>query len=309
LANEALSGSQFNIKHILFTARNAEWLFREMQNDQPNMVLCSALTECLNPADIAIQGPATVCGPATYSLPFQGNGLTYSWTASPASLFTTATGTGPTFTTSNAGNGQGTITVTVSGACPFTFTRSVSVGAPPEFGLDGPGELTDCDPAGTYQITPFDPSLQYTITSSGRVRHRTLQSTGRFQVFAQATGTGEVRVTAANACGTRLTSLRISVTSCGYTYYSVYPNPAQDEATVQATDAEATAARSAPAGQPAEAPEFEVTLYNGQGRVVYQGRSQGRRARLPLRQLPAGLYQLHAGQGAQQERHTLQVTH
>ncbi|WP_426493371.1 T9SS type A sorting domain-containing protein [Hymenobacter sp. 102] len=291
--------------HIQWTGLNSKWAYNEMEQT-PTTVNCLAFCQ----AQPTISGANEVCSSTTYSIAGLPPGVTVQWSAQPFGVLTSSFSTGPTFTATRNSDGAVVLQATLISECGrVTLNRRVTVGAPAEFELDGPTELTDCDPAGTYQITPFDPSLQYTITSSGRVRHRTLQPDGSFLVFAQATGTGEVRVTAANACGTRLTSLRINVTSCGYTYYTVYPNPAQDEATVQATDAEATAARSAPAGQPAEAPEFEVTLYNGQGQVVYQGRSQGRRARLPLRQLPAGLYQLHAGQGAQQERHTLQVTH
>ena len=39
-----------------------------------NGVPCS--TECLSPADIAISGPATLCGSGTYTIPVRGGSTT-----------------------------------------------------------------------------------------------------------------------------------------------------------------------------------------------------------------------------------------
>lgn len=133
------------------------------------------------------------------------------------------------------------------------------------------------------------------------MRHKPLSRDGSFIVLTYGAGYGEIRITATNACGSTGSTLPVTVTKCSYLpSYTVYPNPARDEATVVATEP-ATAARAT------TAPEFDVVLYNGQGRRVYQGRSQQGQAKLPLRELSAGLYQLHAGQGSRQERYPLQV--
>ncbi|AHJ99762.1 T9SS type A sorting domain-containing protein [Hymenobacter swuensis] len=133
------------------------------------------------------------------------------------------------------------------------------------------------------------------------MRHKPLSRDGSFAVLTYGAGYGEIRITATNACGSTGSTLPVTVTQCDYSpSYTVYPNPARDEATVVATE-------PAPAARAITAPGFDVVLYNEQGRRVYQGRSQHGQAKLPLRELPAGLYQLHAGQGNRQERHTVQV--
>lgn len=127
------SNSLFNLTHLRYTARNSEWIYNEMQrpfngSNYTNTAGCS--TECLSPADLVISGPAVLCGTGTYSVPVRGPGLTYTWAASPAGAFTTASGTGETFTTSNAGDSQGTITLQIGGDCPLTLIKQLTVGAP-----------------------------------------------------------------------------------------------------------------------------------------------------------------------------------
>ncbi|RSK37576.1 T9SS type A sorting domain-containing protein [Hymenobacter metallilatus] len=179
--------------------------------------------------------------------------------------------------------------------------------------LAGPSSLDGCDTAPQpYSIQNYDPAFTYTVTSSGSVRHLFDATTGELSVRTngRTTGPGQLTVRAANSCGSSSRTVSISVSACTTYRYTVYPNPAQEEVTVAD---EPTAARSVSASATTAShgttPEFEVTLYNGQGQPVHQGRSQGRRFRLSLHQFPAGLYQLHVGQGTQVERHTLQVTH
>lgn len=89
----------------------------------------------------------------------------------------------------------------------------------------------------------------------------------------------------------------------------MYPNPAQQEVTISL---QSTAARGAGVGTAPTAatdtPDFEATLYNGQGQAMWQGRSKNAELRLNLRGLRPGLYQLRTGKGSQWENHQLQVT-
>ena len=166
IAQEA-GGTVFNLLHLRFTARNSEWIFNEMQrtsSSTPNTIGCSS--ECLSPTDLKITGPSTLCGTATYSTPLRGTGVTFTWTARPASAFSNPNGVGSTFTTSSIGNGSGIVTLVVGGDCPLTLTKAVKVGAPDMPGMQQLEPLDGCTYlAATFQITDFNPSLAYTFTT------------------------------------------------------------------------------------------------------------------------------------------------
>lgn len=72
-------------------------------------------------------GPTQICGGETAS--YSANTANVTWSASPASLFTTTSGSGTYFSTSTAAGAQGTGTITLI-SCGQTETRTVKVGYP-----------------------------------------------------------------------------------------------------------------------------------------------------------------------------------
>ena len=87
---------------------------------------------------------------------------------------------------------------------------------------------------------------------------------------------------------------------CGNFAYTLAPNPAADEVQVQETNAEPTARNGGISA---------VRVYDGYGRLRLERPGHGARAlRLPLRELPAGLYVVHVLRGnAVVSRQRLQV--
>lgn len=297
------SGNPFNTTHIRFTTRNSEWIFNEMQrpfNGNTNTVGCT--TECTSPNDFLISGPGTACGQVTFTTPVRGAGRTYTWTASPASLFTTAAGTGETFTTSTVGDGYGTITLQVGGDCPLTLTKSVRVGAPESPNILQLEPLDGCNNfAAAFQIVDYNPSLlAYSVTTSGGLRtFGVIRSDGTFTIKAGSTG-GSIFLSASNACGTTTGQTDIVLEGCGNYAYTVSPNPAADEVQVQETGPEPTAKSGGISS---------VRVYDGYGRLRLERPGHGARAlRLSLRELPTGLYTVHVLRGnAVVNRQRLQV--
>lgn len=111
--------------------------------------------------------PQYICGNTTFSnLAVLPDGATFSWSASPSSLFTTSSGTGLTFTTSDDGSAYGwgkvTLTVTLPGGTTFSKdSKAIWVGRPDNF-------ITTTD--GTFSInngsTTLCKSIGYCLTSS-----------------------------------------------------------------------------------------------------------------------------------------------
>ncbi|WBO86717.1 T9SS type A sorting domain-containing protein [Hymenobacter yonginensis] len=213
---------------------------------------------------------------------------------------TTSFGSSPTFQATANTSGSVTLRATVSGNCGnFVVTRTIYVGAPPAAELQAPSGLDGCNTfAGSFQITNLNPAFTYSVSAGGSLRlfGGFNASTGTINVKVGAqTGAGYVTVVTQNACGSTTSSQTIDVPGCSTgTRFAVYPNPAQDETTVENLAA------------PSEA--FDVVLYNGQGRLIYEKRAARGKVRLPLRELPPGLYHLHTGNGRQKETRTLQVT-
>lgn len=311
------SATEYNLNHLTYTARNSEWIFNEMQRPFTtvgNPLACNAVG-CDPAANKGITGPLTLCtgngGPATYTSPIQGTG--YTWAASPASAFTVASGSGPTFQTASVPgvDTPGTITLTVNTGCSFSFTKNISVGAPavPEFGQRNPEDMCYSNTA-YFDITNYDPALTYTIQAAGA---RGIIDPGGFRLKG---GSGHIpfTLTVTNGCGTRAISGDITYDCYRYT---AYPNPADDQLTVEQTDSTGTprgpAARGATAaasGSVAPSTPYTVRLFDSYGVQQAQQATTTPTLQLSTGTLPTGLYLLHIEVGgAVVERRRLQITH
>ena len=168
-------------------------------------------------------------------------------------------------------------------------------------------------PAGTYTIDlaptvatggPYVSQWTWSnVISSGP--YYTQGSGNRQEVFTIAAGQRAQFTVSGNVsgCGT-ITRTFTLATSGGYRY-AFAPNPASDELTVVATDA---AAEGLPAAS-AAAPPFEAALYDGFGkRIKVQQSTQGK-AKIDVRNLPNGLYNLRGGYGKGALSECVQLAH
>ncbi len=308
IGQERTNGSQFNQAHIRFTARNSEWLFNQMENRLEDAAAVACSSECDVQINRTFSGPDNLCGTATYSAPVTNPGFTYSWQASPANLFSPASGTGPTFQTSsqNVAGYTASITLTIRGGCsPIVLTRYVTSGSPASPASRGPNWGNDCGGAPVRcTIDNYDPSLTYTVAVSGDLRLiGGIQEDGTYTVrSSRAGGTGIITLTARNSCGTSTSTMRATSPTCNGHRFTISPNPAVDELVVQETEGDSTepAARSTNDGIES------LRLYDSYGQLrLEQAGHQAKAVRLSVGQLPAGIYVLHivqAGATVSQQR-------
>ncbi len=134
--NTALS--LFNNASMRFTARNARFLFKEMEQF-PNVENCSS--ECSNP--YSISGLGTICNSAVYSIPGLPRGATVQWVISNE----TSTGlvsfqipnpnpnqNNSTINRNGLGSGNFTLTANITGGCagqPASLSKIINVGLAP----------------------------------------------------------------------------------------------------------------------------------------------------------------------------------
>jgi hypothetical protein len=112
---------------------------------------------------------------------------------------------------------------------------------------------------------------------------------------------------------------QVTLTSNAQSQYGsglLYPNPADtyveigEEAPADAPDLALTAATTAAAPAATTAPPMQVTVYNGQGKVVFQAANVATPAlRLDTQAWPAGLYQVVVQRGKTTTRRQLSVQH
>lgn len=305
----------FNQAHVSFTPRNTEWVFDQMENRLTDAAAVSCSAECDPLAGRTFSGPANLCGTATYSAPITNPSFTYSWQASPANLFSSASGTGPTFQTSsqNMAGYTASITLTIRGGCsPIVLTRYVTSGSPASPASRGPNWGNDCGSVPVRcTIDNYDPSLAYTVTVSGDLRliGGGVQEDGTYTVrSSRAGGTGTITLTARNSCGTSTSTMNATSPTCNGQRFTMSPNPAADELVVQETNGDSTA--SAAARSTNDGIE-SLRLYDSYGQLrLEQAGHQAQAVRLAVGQLPAGIYVLHIVQaGAIVSQQRVEIAH
>jgi len=309
-----ITGVRENLTHILWNGLNSKWAFQEMEQ-APQNVSCLAFCQ----ASLAIVGNATICASGvTYSIGGLPPGTNVSWklTTQASATATTSNGFTPTFTTGFAGTsngGPGTLTATISSECGYVeVMKQVYIGPPAIIELQEDLVASDpCMKITWFNILNYDPALTYTSTGTlGGVGN------GRFRVKGRpGSQSAAFSITATNSCGSYSTSSVAWFADCGYRY-EAYPNPADDQLTVEQTDStgtqRTTAARGIAATASSTAPTmpYTVRLFDSHGVQQAQQATTTPTLSLPTGALPTGLYLLHIEVGgAVVERHRLQITH
>ena len=245
----------------------------------------------------SLAGPDQVC---SQTASFQSN-TSLSWSASPASLFTTTAGYGSYFATAGAAGqaGVGTITGKLPGACEPSVTKTVRVGSEPSGYFYGGGSGSQTLQTVQFvtggQISMFlNEAANFTFSSSPVIPLSSYS--GRSTSFYLPPGQGvQINVSApGSACA--LAGGFVFAPRSVY-QYRFAPNPVSEELLVTATDPTDAAAAPASLSPVATNAVFETTLYDGYGRLVKTRRSEQGRASLDVRDLPSGLYHLRTGQG------------
>ncbi len=250
----------FNANHTDYTARNALWIYNEMEN----ITQTYDCDDYCNGSSLAIQGDAMVCTiSSSYSitnLPPNGSVL---WTASPSDIATINSPDSSKTTITKNENGIITLTATLSNTCgdtPIVLSKNILVGASSTFtGLfgnypqtavvttdDGSNDINSDEPTyvtftSSQYIAPGDPSIQFSNMTLLQSSQNFPASPYRWQYIKNGSF-GELflympnswayfQFTLPNACGTDTFYLYFQASQRAY--YKLSPNPAKDMVTVQ----------------------------------------------------------------------------
>lgn len=280
----------YNETHPRFNARNAEWIYREMENPVNNTINCSQL--CHPDYGVSISPPYFLCYNAPQNVVLNGSfppGATITWSVSPAAYFSNSSGTGKTATlnivnSSYAGPVQ--IGYQVLGLCqPLSISTNIWVG-PPAGQINGPTEVYP-DQVYVYEAGPNgNPyGFQWTISGSGfNWGYSDTQPT--VQVYWSGGGTeGYVHLHSTNGCGSTDSTLPVTITiegGCNPCQIVVpFPNPAKEELTVSIEDLSQTKEFHGP---------YQVFMHDLSGVTVVKTTTEKQVIPIDIRSVKPGLY-------------------
>ncbi|MCW3073454.1 MAG: hypothetical protein JWP69_523 [Flaviaesturariibacter sp.] len=234
----------YNQNHTDFTARNAEWIYKEMQDLSTADLGCS--TECGNTI-YKVEGAGIICSTGVYKVVIGGvdfNG-TVNWSASPTGIVSLSCTTcpSPTLTKLTTGNVTLTATITVCGT-PETFSKTITVSGTPTISAGSMslqywnGNSTDynevCVSQTTYTDLQFSNANSVTWSRIAASPSNTNWSQSGDNInfyFWQAGQTAVFSVSATNSCGTTTNEFGFKGITCGggggCELYRVSPNPAK----------------------------------------------------------------------------------
>ncbi|WP_148233540.1 T9SS type A sorting domain-containing protein [Pseudopedobacter saltans] len=321
------SVSIYNESHTRFTARNAEWLFKEMENVAGNTLNCSS-TCFPNTNNALITGPTQLCSTATYQIPNLPTGSTVTWTASGLEIVSS---NNKQITVKPEGNGLAVITASIATKCGNieVSTDPIFVGQPNTAGITevyndgmGSGSWTLCSNAPGYdnyyntfsyeiyaidseQVPPF--TLHYLLRNDdGSIYYQnqlSASSTSGMAFLPNNIPIGfynlEVWLSGGpcNQAGERNESW-IEVKNCGYSpQFAIYPNPTNSSLNIELDSRKEM--------------DKEISLYNDKGTKVRTNtmRKGETKTALDTRDLPNGTYFLHIKEGKETIKRQIIIQH
>jgi len=292
IAQERIGTSNdYNVTHPRFNARNAEWIFKEMENPINNTMNCSTL--CSANYGASIGTPSYLCYGVPQNAFLNGAfppGATISWTAQPASSFSLSSGTGRTASlnvTDPNFSGTFQLRYEVLGLCnPLSISTWIWVG-PPSGQINGPTEVYP-DQVYPYSAGPNGNPYAFfwTISGSGH-NFGCCDTQPTVQVYWTAGSGGAVNLLSTNGCGTTSSSLPVTISTEGgcnpCQIVMPYPNPSSDEMSVAIDEVYASSKKE-------KATPYYVLLYDITGMVVYKNSTEEDVLKIPVKDFPAGVY-------------------
>ncbi|MCH6200187.1 T9SS type A sorting domain-containing protein [Aquiflexum sp. LQ15W] len=259
----------------------------------------------------SIAGPLVVCSPNTgYSIQNLPTGTTGSWSVSPASLVSVASGTGTTANLTRANgtsSGVATLTFNITGPCGAlpTITKQIQIGY-----VNGSeatisascniGTLCYVCPGNTYVFTANPPlghqstySYQWTKPTNWTIINQSANTITLYVPQYNPDFFPAVRFRVNNGCGwSEYSGLKVAPGySCGGGYYgySIYPNPTSDVLTVEPEIKELFKSME----DSVETEPYTVTVLDENGKEMEKATSKGDKIQISLRNLKSGFYFIH----------------
>lgn len=237
-----------------------------------------------------VTGPNLVCTNATFTL--NNSPANTSWSVSPSNLVTPSSGNGATANVTKVSNGNAIITYT--NGCSTLSSLSFHTGpySSSDYPITGPGSAS-CNSNVYYSIPTLSGVTSINWVWPSGWTYVAGQNTTNLSLRTNSSS-GVVSVGVNNTCGQSgsYATKYTSVTGfCGFSAFSVYPNPVSSELTISFIDTTATDV-VASTGQEFES-SYEVKIYNQYQELIYSTRTSRRRLTISISNFPNGTYYLN----------------
>lgn len=266
---------------------------------------------------MSVSGPAVVCTAAMYTVPVQPVGTTVIWSSNTTSVSINANGVA---TRLNNYDGSATITATINGGCGNAqVTKNVWVG-----NVGGTGGITVTGNARPAVGGIYGYSLSSVPQGKGTITYRwripagngwafLYPNTDSHAVYVVVGSTvGSVEAYWANECGVETgTYIRLVPGNGGPgpQPLSVYPNPSNDYLNITVESANPEEMELVTQAAAPSSDEYQIKLYDAYSQVRRSAITQDGALQLDTRQLPNGIYYLHATQGREVIRQRVIIQH
>ncbi|MBS1763061.1 MAG: T9SS type A sorting domain-containing protein [Bacteroidetes bacterium] len=301
IAQETTTGFS-NVNHTNFTARNAKWLYEELEN------VTHPLNDCRDicTETVVISGPASACS-GSYSVPLMA-GVTYNWQVSPSGSISLEDPNNPNIL--NIGtfrNAYGVYTISVSvinsnGCILATGTKIVELGlmAPYPSGPYDPithDQLIVGYPNINYYFTAYESSPNYgpftytwTLTPPSGPASIYLGPTPTINFPTVGYYSLSLKKQSATCGNVTVTRTVVIQPNYGGLIVQVTPNPSTGLVVISYDDNDGTGDNTESKGQILNS-ESMITVYNMQGiRMLQEKTANDKSIRLNVSNLPNGLY-------------------
>lgn len=244
-----------------------------------------------------IQGSSVICGSnEQYTVSNLRPGYTVSWGSSGSVTRTSAQISYPGVFNKTS-TGAGIIDATINTPCgvyPTVLHKNVWAGNPTINYISGPqdvdaygmgyyaaiGSFPDDNATYNWSIeknSPLSASVSYSASSNG------------INVYFQGDGDYWLRVNATNGCGTTTTS-ELYITSGSYDPYIIFPNPGDDNITLQASQTINSMKSASIKEKAVKSETFEIRILNEQGTSMKVQQTKQLPLNIPTGNLPNGKY-------------------
>lgn len=241
IAQESVPGQAlYNNASMRFTARNARFLFNEME-ELANLENCSS--ECFNA--YSINGSTAICTQqASYFIPNLPRGATVTWSVSPSNLVLNPVINGSSIILERNGTVNGTLTLTASltGACssPTTLTKTIEIGTqtPSAYTMCGYDPNDGCRyPRLLFSVhTPYPQGTQFRWYIDNTLMGTTTEPSWTYNLMNIPCDVNlEVTVIAVTSCGESYPGGQVIYYACNNNFrssLSASPNPSNGMVTL-----------------------------------------------------------------------------
>jgi hypothetical protein len=266
---------------------------------------------------MSISGSDLVCTSATYTVPPQPAGTTVTWSSNTTNVSINASGVA---TRVNSYDGSATITATINGGCGNAqVTKNVWIA-----NVGGTGGITVIGNAKPAIGGIYGYSLSNVPQGKGRITYRwripkgngwafLYPNTDSYAVYVVVGSTvGSVEAYWMNDCGVETgTYIRLTPGNGGpgLQPLRVHPNPSNDYLNITIENSKPEEKELATQTAVPTSGEYQIKLYDAYSQVRRTATTRGGSLQLDTRQLPNGVYYLHATQGREVIRRRVIVQH